>query len=180
VDNIIKGFREGTLYAAEFVNPCIDAKSIIDPIIAGGGSFAGWRYYVTQWQSTSTIMFLMYNRARFDPAETGLLRVAAAASLAASYRRLETKQSACLAVLGRGERVRALADRGLEAGHPSLDQAVGGAARLGGLGGAEDDRLRRGAGDGGAQRHGEAARERGRVQAPAARLPHGRATMVAE
>jgi TRAP-type mannitol/chloroaromatic compound transport system substrate-binding protein len=99
VDNIIKGFREGTLYAAEFVNPCIDAKSIIDPIIAGGGSFAGWRYYVTQWQSTSTIMFLMYNRARFDPAETGLLRVAAAASLAASYRRRETKQSACLAAM---------------------------------------------------------------------------------
>jgi TRAP-type mannitol/chloroaromatic compound transport system substrate-binding protein len=100
VTNVLDGFRDGSLYAAEFVNPCIDRTLIIGPL----GPVSGWRYYINQWQSTTTIQFLMYNRSRFPDegegsARTRLLRIAAAASLAESARRLERQQSSCLAAI---------------------------------------------------------------------------------
>lgn len=97
VTNIVEGFNDGSLYAAEFVNPCIDTASIIDAVDEGTIT----HYYLDNWQDPATMIYVFYRADLFD--DTGLdeaaLRVAQQASLTASYTRLMRRQSECLADL---------------------------------------------------------------------------------
>jgi TRAP-type mannitol/chloroaromatic compound transport system substrate-binding protein len=93
--NINDGFNDGSLYAAEFVNPCIDSTTIFDNLDDGVIT----HYYLDNWQSPMTLSFLMYRADLFDTPglDFDRLRAAQQASLAASLPRLMSRQSECLA-----------------------------------------------------------------------------------
>lgn len=120
--NIIAGFNDGSLYAAEFVNPCIDKTYVLDSVEEGTVT----HYYIDNWQTPITLYFLMYRADLEDDGfDLGLLKAAQQVSLSASMPRLMRRQSECLSEIKEmGVEINTLPENVLEALRAATDTVL--------------------------------------------------------